>query len=251
MNLILIIDEDSKSLDMIREALSGKRFRVISTTSLRQGIEFARAGLPGLIVLDMGRNASETLRVLEGLTQDEITRGISIVVTLRSASKAFIVAAKKMGVMDFLLKPFDAKNLEQKLNQILFRGILSDQQPEYKEQESETLKHVQIGNRQFFFIKKTLDVALTETIQEKANRLIEKGSSTIILDIRSIGTISDGLIENLDRLIGAFQNCRLILVAGSHYRELVSRGLDRRIKLFQSSDELNLYFEFIEGKVPD
>ena len=244
MNLILIIDEDARSLEQIQEALSGKRFRIITTGSWKKGMEFARAGLPDLLILDMGRTGSECLRFIEELKQDEITHHISIIVTLRTASKPFIIAARKLGVLDFLLKPFDTDRIFYKLEKAMV-AIQSGKKEKTTEVDSGRFRIVTIGNRFFVFWKARVTGEDCQSLEEQIEKLPDRKGLSVIFDIRAVPELAGESLEIFQKFIRKLSDLRIHVVGGQNYGVLLENGMDELARLFLSTEELNEYFSFL------
>ena len=76
---ILIIDDETDVLLVLKKALDGEGYSVITAPNGNEGIETVRAKLPDLIVLDRALGDMLGEEVAEILSNDPDTKGIPIV----------------------------------------------------------------------------------------------------------------------------------------------------------------------------
>ena len=246
MNLILLIDEDQRSLEELKTALEGRRFRLIATPVTRKGLEFARAGLPDLVVFDSGKSEKDTLRHIETLRKDEFTKDISVIVTLKMPSRDFVLAAQKLGVQDFIVKPYDPSRLLFKIENLLAAKTSSSTSKKELDKESGGIRTVVIGDRVFLFLKEEVTSEFVSRFEGHLNTTVRKDQKTMILDLRATPELNEGALEHFQTLLGFVSDRRIIIVAGRNYGPLLQAELNHKIQLFISAEEMNEYFQILE-----
>jgi DNA-binding response OmpR family regulator len=115
---ILVIDDDKKTVDLIRLYLQRERYRVVEAYNGQDGLALARETEPTLVVLDW------MLPVLDGLDVCRILRAESMVpiimLTARAAEEDKL-RGLDLGADDYLTKPFSPRELVARVRVILRR----------------------------------------------------------------------------------------------------------------------------------
>lgn len=246
MNLVLVIDEDDKNLMRIKNDLGGRRYRVIASSSSRKGLELARAGIPNLLILDMDCSNPDSLEVLKTLYDDEITRGIPVIMLAEKPSKEKILQAKDMGVSRFVLKPYDVEVLLGKITSIMEGADFTEKQSVVNDFQSSALKIVQAQNKLFFSIHTILSAAFLESMRTRVQKSGLFQMEMVVLDIRAIPSLEESEMPLFHTLLGFFGEIRLLVVAGRHYGVLLGHGMEDRHRLFLDAVELQTYFNFLK-----
>ncbi len=116
---ILVVDDDHKTVDLIRLYLERDGYRVLMAYDGRQALEFARDRRPGLIILDL------MLPRVDGLDVCRILRAESqipiIMLTARTTEEDKLVGLD-LGADDYITKPFSPRELVARVRAVLRRG---------------------------------------------------------------------------------------------------------------------------------
>jgi two-component system cell cycle response regulator len=116
---VLTID-DSKTLRLIvGKYLKPFGVGIIEADNGAVGIEKAKAENPDLILLDYNMPVMDGLQTLEGLKKDPALRPIPVVMLTTETVKETVIKLIKLGLKDYIAKPFTREALVQKLNPIL------------------------------------------------------------------------------------------------------------------------------------
>ena len=106
---ILIIDDDDTILESLKLILDGEGYSIKILTNGAEMEHIANEWKPDLVILDYlmpGRNGAE---LTESLKKDKKTK--SMPVLMIAASQQYEEPARRAGVDNFLLKPFDMYEL--------------------------------------------------------------------------------------------------------------------------------------------
>lgn len=117
--VLLVADDDPEILGMLALRLSKKGYTVLEAGDGVQTLAVAREEHPDLIVLDVmmpGKNGWEVARELR---TDEATRNIGIVVLTAIGERMNEMTSPLYGADDYLDKPFEFAELEQKIEHTL------------------------------------------------------------------------------------------------------------------------------------
>ena len=251
MRLIIVIDGDQDFLREISRDLGGLRYRVVAVASAKKGLELARMGNPDLIMLDMEIPGSSGKAVMAELKADEITANIPVLITLQTAGKEKLIAARQAGAVDFLLKPYKREVLLEKLEQLW----QSKEEREARERakirttpvSASSLKITRSGNRMALVLPPMLndeyDLLLRQEHAAGAFQVGEGGE--LILDLRPLGELNPPQRKLLIGIVDLFSAQMPIVVAGRHYGMLLQDGYDETCRLFLSLDELLAYLKYV------
>jgi CheY-like chemotaxis protein len=116
---ILTID-DSKAVRMIvSKHMTPFGVKMIEAENGEQGLIRAREGAPDLILLDYNMPVKDGLNTLQELKADPVLKPIPVVMLTTETVQATVINLMKIGLRDFIAKPFTREILLQKVNPIL------------------------------------------------------------------------------------------------------------------------------------
>jgi len=108
--LILVINDDFTTLDLLREVFKEAGYRNVRTMSdAREGLDLCLTGTPDLLVLDLhmpGMDGYEFMSALKERGGNELY--LPILVLTADVDRQAKQRALRMGASDFLAEPFDA-----------------------------------------------------------------------------------------------------------------------------------------------
>ncbi len=122
MNLkkkILIVDDDQFMRELLIEKLTGLGYDVFSVSESILALTTIKENKPDLILLDIllpGLSGLETLNVLRA---DDESLKIPVILISRLDEPELIRTAKRLGADDYLVKPFTAEILIEKVKALL------------------------------------------------------------------------------------------------------------------------------------
>lgn len=123
---ILLVDDEESILDILEMNLEREGFKVLRADSGAAAIKELRAGCPDLVLLDVGlpdMNGFEVCRKMRQLAEVYI-----LMVTARGQDEDKI-AGLETGADDYIVKPFNPKELVARVKAILRRAERSPQGP--------------------------------------------------------------------------------------------------------------------------
>ena len=122
MQTILIVDDDSRLLDMLRRTLAYEGYRVVTAEDGRQALAVVEAERPDAVVLDWMLPEIDGPEVARRLRQAGDLIPI-LMLTARDAVEDRVVGLDS-GTDDYLVKPFAPEELKARLRALLRRGEL-------------------------------------------------------------------------------------------------------------------------------
>ena len=116
--LILVIDDDTDTHTAMRFLLEDQGYRVHFAGSGSEGLDIARRKKPGLIFMDLTMPDMDGFETTRKLKSMRLLKNVPVI-AMTGKPKAEWPKARNAGCVDWLGKPFRAKELAQKLHQWL------------------------------------------------------------------------------------------------------------------------------------
>jgi len=119
---ILIIDDEPDLSALLSFRLEAHGFKVISALDGPTGLEKAKSDKPDLILLDLmmpGMDGFQAAKILKG---DPETNEIPVIVFTAMASPELRQRVSEIRAFDYITKPFDPKDLLEKVKKALGGG---------------------------------------------------------------------------------------------------------------------------------
>jgi CheY-like chemotaxis protein len=103
---VLIADDDTVSMYLLRHCLTNAGFRVCGAHDGREALALMTQESPALVVLDVMMPVMDGLEVLRRAKADPALRKIPVIMVTSREQDADILEAIKIGAADYLVKPF-------------------------------------------------------------------------------------------------------------------------------------------------
>jgi len=142
---VVIIDDDKIILDVTSLILSKRGFRVFSARCAVTGLELVAHHLPELVLLDYKMPQMDGLAALR-----EIKSGFpdtSVVMYTGNGSEEVAVDLMKAGASEYILKPFNSRNLVERLESVLKTREIELRNKELQLEHERLLKEIALLNR--------------------------------------------------------------------------------------------------------
>ena len=123
---ILVIDDDIKTVELIRLYLEREKYRVLAAYDGEQALTLARQKSPGLIILDW------MLPKIDGLDVCRILRAesnVPIIMLTAKATEEDTLQGLDLGADDYVTKPFSPRELVARVRVVLRRTQQQEDQP--------------------------------------------------------------------------------------------------------------------------
>jgi DNA-binding response OmpR family regulator len=115
---ILIVDDEPKIIQLVRDYLERSGFAVVTARDGREAVMRARTDRPDLIVLDLGLPDLDGLDVTRQLRRDS---QVPIIMLTARDGEADRVAGLELGADDYVTKPFSPRELVARVRAVLRR----------------------------------------------------------------------------------------------------------------------------------
>lgn len=121
---ILAVEDNTVNLATLEQELCYK-YEVVPMSSGNRAIRYLERTKVDLILLDIqmpGMDGIETLQVMRTLEN-----GVNVPVIFLTANqdKSTVIEGSKLGIVDYIVKPFDAKDLHQRIERALNKPVIN------------------------------------------------------------------------------------------------------------------------------
>jgi two-component system, chemotaxis family, chemotaxis protein CheY len=117
---ILIVDDYKTMLRIIRNLLKQLNLEnVQEATDGSSALKMLRDGSYGLVISDWNMEPMTGLQLLKEVRADAKLKGLPFIMITAESKTENVVAAKEAGVSNYIVKPFNAETLRQKLVSVL------------------------------------------------------------------------------------------------------------------------------------
>ena len=118
MKTILVVDDESKIVDLARDYLEHAGYTVLTAADGRAGLALARSRTPDLLVLDLGIPEPDGLDVIRAIRRDS---NLPIVVLTARDDELDKLIGLELGADDYITKPFSPRELVARVKAVLRR----------------------------------------------------------------------------------------------------------------------------------
>ncbi len=108
---ILIVDDDSDTVEMLKIALGQEGYRVRTATNAKDGVALARTCSPDLVLVDLVLPDFNGYTVVERLRRRSATKAIPVVMMTAMPGELPQLAAAEAGADVYIRKPFQLPTL--------------------------------------------------------------------------------------------------------------------------------------------
>ena len=118
MPKVLIIEDDPTIRTAVMRALTDKGYAVAAAHTAMSGLQLAMSEYPDVVVLDLGLpdlDGREVIRMLRAVSE------VPVIVATARESEAEIVRSLDAGADDYLVKPFEIRELEARVRALIRR----------------------------------------------------------------------------------------------------------------------------------
>jgi DNA-binding response OmpR family regulator len=131
MKTILVVDDEPKIVQLVRDYLERAGFRVLAAPDGKTALSQARFEKPDMVILDLGLPEMDGLDVTRTLRRDS---NIPILMLTARSEETDKLIGLELGADDYITKPFSPKELVARVR-VVFRRMES-----YSEASTETIR---------------------------------------------------------------------------------------------------------------
>lgn len=117
---ILAVDDNIINLATIEQELKGK-YEVITVNSGARAIRYLNKEKPDLILLDIQMALMDGIETLKEIRMMENGAAIPVIMLTARKDRETVIEGTKLGILDYILKPFDTQDLHMRIDKALKR----------------------------------------------------------------------------------------------------------------------------------
>ena len=118
---VLAVDDAAIILSRITDAL-GEHYNVVTVNSGARALKYLEKNKPDLILMDIRMPLRDGFEILREIQTMEDRADIPVVMLTGMEDKKSVMEGIKLGVQDYILKPFDPDDLLERVQRILEPG---------------------------------------------------------------------------------------------------------------------------------
>lgn len=234
MALKVLTVDDSKTIRMIvKKAFKDYDCELFEAENGVEGLAAAAKEKPGLIVLDITMPVMNGIEMLGRLKEEPELKTIPVIMLTAESGKDNVMQIVKMGVKDYIVKPFKGKDLIERVEKIIAlkpkagEGDGQDQAANYFTQH-EDIAVLALPRR----VTRPVTVEVESHLQAKLKEMAEARANKLILDLCRVVETNVLLIK---LIISTLQRCQTAKVA---IRVVASAKQGEELKSFQETSEI-------------
>lgn len=122
---VSVVDDVAISLSVAEQALR-EDYDVVTVNSGSRALRYLRKERPDLILLDIRMDDMDGIETLKEIRKMDNRADIPVIMLTGQNEKASVLEAAKLGIYDYMLKPFAAQDLLSRVQGALKQSGLSD-----------------------------------------------------------------------------------------------------------------------------
>jgi len=119
MSKILIVDDETVFIEMLRVLLENSGYEVVTAGDGQEGLEKAKSENPDLIVLDVMMPIMDGYTMLKEVRQDEKIKDMPVILCTSQAQKDYLDESQDIKIDAYITKPFKSPVLLAKIDELL------------------------------------------------------------------------------------------------------------------------------------
>lgn len=112
---VLVADDDRNVLNIIRYSLEPELFEIMEAANGKEVLGVLFSDLPDILILDIMMPELDGYRVCEEIRKHESTRNLPVLILSAKANIEDKLKAMDLGVDDYIVKPFDPRELKARI----------------------------------------------------------------------------------------------------------------------------------------
>ena len=118
-NICIIADDYSTARRLIKDSLQQMGFSCLEAENGNQAISVIKQTTLDLVIADVNMPEKNGLELLKEIRADDNMKDLPVVLTMLEPFENLISDAMKLGMNDYLVKPFDVFTLSKTLDKVI------------------------------------------------------------------------------------------------------------------------------------
>jgi signal transduction histidine kinase/CheY-like chemotaxis protein/DNA-binding CsgD family transcriptional regulator len=170
--IVLVVEDNADMRAFIKESL-GTGYAYLEAATGTAGLELALARSPDLILTDLMMPGMDGLQLIRELAARDEFRGLPIIVLSARAEESDRLSGIESGALDYLTKPFSARELAAKAKALI-------QMKRLRDELAERAAVLELGEARFREIAELASAGIAETSADGTIRYLNKTAKTLL-----------------------------------------------------------------------
>ncbi len=236
MALKVLTVDDSKTIRMIvKKAFKPYDCELFEAENGVDGLSVAGREKPDLIILDITMPVMTGTEMLEKLKIDPLLRDVPVIMLTAESGKENVMKIVKMGVKDYMVKPFKGDQLIERVSKIF---KLEEKSDEEEQVDTSKLYFSRDGDHNILTLPNKITRGVSSDIEhhlgDQLKEMLNDGKNKFIVDLRKVTEINISLIK---LILLVAQNCNKNNVT---LRAVGTDTMKEGLKEFSETSELSV-----------
>ncbi len=112
---VLVADDDKNIINIIRYSIVSDQFEVLEAANGKEALGMVFARSPDILILDIMMPEMDGYMVCKELKEHDSTKNLPIIILSAKASVDDKLKAMGLGIDDYMIKPFDPREVEARI----------------------------------------------------------------------------------------------------------------------------------------
>lgn len=112
---VLVADDDKNIIKIIRYSIDSDQFEVLEAANGKEALGMVFASSPDILILDVMMPEMDGYMVCKELKEHDSTKNLPIIILSAKVSVDDKIKAMGLGIDDYIIKPFDPRELEARI----------------------------------------------------------------------------------------------------------------------------------------
>lgn len=112
---VLVADDDKNVINIIRYSLESDQFEILEAANGKEALGMVFARSPDILILDIMMPEMDGYMVCKELKEHDSTKNLPIIILSAKASVDDKLKAIGLGIDDYMIKPFDPRELKARI----------------------------------------------------------------------------------------------------------------------------------------
>ena len=222
---ILAIDDNTVNLATLEQELKSK-YEVIPMISGRRAIKYLYREQVDLILLDVEMPIMDGIETLKEIRAQENGVTVPVIFLTAKKDKATVIDGAKLGIMDYITKPFDPEDLHERIERVFKRlGVLPMEEEELYQRVIGILKDMKEGRIKQAIVKtdEVLNYQIDEELSGRIRNVLGKLKQE---NVESAVEMMGRVVDFLDNRLNAGKKTNALPIAESEISVRILYAVD-------------------------
>ena len=222
---ILAIDDNTVNLATLEQELKSK-YEVIPMISGRRAIKYLYREQVDLILLDVEMPIMDGIETLKEIRAQENGVTVPVIFLTAKKDKATVIDGAKLGIMDYITKPFDPEDLHERIERVFKRlGVLPMEEEELYQRVIGILKDMKEARIKQAIVKteEVLNYQIDEELSGRIRNVLGKLKQD---NVDSAIEMMERVVEFLDKRLNTGKKINALPIAESEISVRILYAVD-------------------------